>query len=79
MSDGLPNCGTAAAAQDAADHAWDDFGISIWTIAVTSGSANAFMSSMPRGIGFSQSSSNAAQLPAMFKKVAQSLPTVFVD
>lgn len=81
MSDGLPNCGTAQAAEDAADLAWGTYGISIWTITITSNGwfDTAFMDGMVRGIGFSQTSDNAAQLPAMFKQVAKSLPTAFVE
>jgi Flp pilus assembly protein TadG len=78
MSDGLPNCGTAADAMAAADNAWTN-DISVWSILFHNGSFDAtFMQEMVRGIGFYQSSPDAAQLPEMYRQVAQSLPTAFV-
>lgn len=73
----------------------DANGISIWTVLFTNGSFDpAFMGCDPtdadgdgqqddpgltRGIGFCQSSPNPADLPEMYRKVAESLPTAFVQ
>lgn len=70
-------------------------GISIWTILFTNGSFDpTFMGCDPtdadgdgkqddpgltRGIGFCQSSPDPSDLPGMYRKVAESLPTAFVQ
>ena len=81
-------------AQDAADLALLN-GMSIWTVLFHNGSFDPeFMGCDPtdangdgvpdnrgltRGIGFCQSSPNASDLPQMYRQVAESLPTAFVQ
>ncbi|MBX2799031.1 MAG: hypothetical protein KTR31_15250, partial [Myxococcales bacterium] len=81
MSDGVFNCGGGnTAANDAADLAWDDYDIHIWTILYTNGSVNITqMENMVRGVGFFQNSPSALDLPEMYERVAESLPTAIVD
>lgn len=77
MSDGLPNCGTINPIA-AADAAWAE-DVNIWTIVFHNGTFDAsFMASLTRGIGFSQVSPSSADLPEMYRQVAESLPTAFV-
>jgi hypothetical protein len=77
-SDGLPNCGTIDAVKEA-DKAWA-VDINIWSIVFHNGSFDAtYMKNLVRGVGFSQISPNATDLPKMFEEVAQSLPTTLVD
>jgi Flp pilus assembly protein TadG len=78
MSDGMPTCGPFDAVA-AADTAWNN-DIHIWTVVFHNGSFDpAFMSSLTRGIGFSQVSPNAADLPEMYRQIARALPTAFVN
>ncbi|MBX2802623.1 MAG: hypothetical protein KTR31_33395 [Myxococcales bacterium] len=81
MSDGVFNCGGGnSAADDAADLAYDDYDIHIWTILFSNGSINPTqMQSMVRGLGFFQNSPSASDLPDMYQNVAESLPMVMVD
>jgi Flp pilus assembly protein TadG len=84
----------SADANNAANEA-QSLGISIWTVVFHNGNFDpAFMGCDPtdadgdgvpdnrgltRGIGFCQSSPDAADLPNMYRQVAESLPTAFVD
>src|SRR4029079_15215079 len=79
FTDGEPNCnaaggGTVADASNRAyaqaNIAWNN-DISIWTILYHNGPFDpSFNANMVRGIGFSQISPNASDLPAMFAEVA---------
>jgi hypothetical protein len=77
-SDGLPTCGGIVADTEA-DKAWAA-DIHIWSVVFHNGSFDAtYMEDLVRGIGFSQISPDAADLPVMFENVAKSLPTTLVD
>lgn len=86
FSDGVPNCNGSGGGTDAisrayaqATAAWNE-DIHIWSILYHNGSFDpSFMNNMVRGIGFSQTSPNAADLPAMYQEVAKSLPTALVE
>jgi len=87
FTDGEPNCNTSGGgtvadasnrAYNQANIAWNN-DISIWSILYHNGTFDpSFNQNMVRGIGFSQVSPNASDLPAMFAEVAQSLPTALV-
>jgi hypothetical protein len=78
MSDGVANCGPISAFTQA-EEAWAN-DINIWSIVFHNGSFNAaYMEGIVRGIGFSQVSPDAADLPLMYETVAKSLPTTLVD
>jgi hypothetical protein len=78
MSDGVENC-TTYAAFDEADTAWTN-DVHVWSIVFHNGSFDAdYMNAIVRGIGFSQNSPDAADLPIMYEEVAKSLPTTLVD
>ena len=81
MSDGEFNCrGDDAGAISAANYAYDNQDISIWTIGYSGGSLNAdAMRAITKGFGFYQESPDFADLPAMYATVAESLPTAIVD
>src|SRR5688572_2793805 len=77
-SDGLPNSGSITAASEA-DKAWAS-DIHIWSIVFHNGSFDAkYMANLIRGLGFSQVSPKATDLPIMFENVAKALPTTLVD
>ncbi|MEQ1507079.1 MAG: TadG family pilus assembly protein [Myxococcota bacterium] len=87
MSDGLPNCNGSGNWDDTADDravasvdaAWTQ-GIHVWTIVFHNGSFDpTFMAGLTRGIGFSQVSPDAADLPEMYEAVARSLPLALVE
>lgn len=94
-SSGFPFDPRSVADANAAADLADANGISIWTILFHNGSFDpGIMGCDPtdsdgdgeqddpgftRGIGFCQSSPNAADLPDMYRKVAESLPTAFVQ
>jgi len=78
MSDGMPTCPTFNVI-DEADTAWEN-DIHIWTIVFHNGTFDAsYMDALVRGIGFSQVSPDANDLPIMYEEVAKSLPTTLVD
>jgi hypothetical protein len=78
MSDGVETCTTYSAFAES-DTAWAT-DIHIWSIVFHNGAFNAaYMNGIVRGIGFSQVSPDAADLPKMYEEVAQSLPTTLVD
>jgi hypothetical protein len=77
-SDGLPTC-VSHDANTQANLAWAE-DIHIWSIVFHNGAFDpAFMEGLVRGVGFSQVSPNAEDLPIMFEEVAKSLPTTLVD
>jgi len=77
-SDGLPTCVTHNA-NTQADNAWAN-DIHVWSIVFHNGAFDpAFMEGLVRGVGFSQVSPDADDLPIMFEEVAKALPTTLVD
>jgi len=77
-SDGLPTCVTHDA-NTMANTAWSN-DIHIWSIVFHNGSFDAtYMANLVRGVGFSQVSPKASDLPVMFENVAKALPTTLVD
>lgn len=85
MSDGVFNCtlsggDPAQDAVDAANDAYDNHDIHIWTILYHAGSFDAAqLAGLTRGLGFAQASNDVADLPAMYATVAEALPTAIVD
>jgi hypothetical protein len=87
MSDGVPNCNASGSWDETsaynravaqANAAWSQ-DIHIWTILFHNGYFDpSFMDDLVRGIGYSQISPNASDLPAMYEEVAKSLPTALV-
>ncbi len=81
MSDGRFNCnGGAGAANDAADDAWNNHDVHIWTVLYHNGKFNVDqMEALIRGYGFLQFSPNPEDLPVMYATIAAALPTAIVD
>ena len=67
-------------AQNAATYAWDNYDIHIWTILYSNGGGDPIvMGNMVRGIGFFENTPSISALPGIYKDVAESIPTVYVD